>query len=81
MCALIAQRSIGTILPWRPTKHARRNVNSTTFSDDPPTADAQQSAIRPLTISAVRHRAASNNGVQLQPHRAATYVAMDSGGR
>ena len=34
MCALIAQRSIGTILHWRLTKHARRNVNFTTFSDD-----------------------------------------------
>jgi uncharacterized Zn-finger protein len=32
--ALIAQRSIGTIPRWRLTKHARRNVNSTTFFDD-----------------------------------------------
>ena len=34
MCALIAQRFIGTILHWRLTKRARRNVNFTAFSDD-----------------------------------------------
>jgi hypothetical protein len=34
MCALIAQRSIGTIPRWRLTKHCQRNVNFATFSDD-----------------------------------------------
>ena len=34
MYALIAQRSIDTILYWRPTKHSLSNVNSTTFYDD-----------------------------------------------
>jgi hypothetical protein len=69
MCALIAQRSTGTTLHWRLTKHSRRNVNFMTFSDDLATADAQQAAIRPLTISAVRHRAPANSGIQLKPQR------------
>ena len=34
MCALTAQRSIGTIPRWRLTKHCQRNVNFTAFSDD-----------------------------------------------
>jgi hypothetical protein len=34
MYALIAQRSIGTILHWRLTKQAQRNVNFTAFCDD-----------------------------------------------
>jgi len=36
MCALIARRSIATTLRWRPTKRARRNVNSMTSSSEHP---------------------------------------------
>ena len=33
MSAPIARRSIATTLRWRLTKHTRRNVNFTTFTD------------------------------------------------
>jgi hypothetical protein len=60
MYALIAQRSIGTILHWRRTKHARSNVNFTAFFDDDHPRKTSSPILSPglrpsLVLIALRH--------------------------